>query len=306
MTLVYRTAGAWGPGVGRQLVSAEVDTNFWTHDQAITALEALPLGVGISTITQTAANQMTITLTNGATYVFTLPALQLNFRGEWAPATYYSPYDVVTVATSQSVYTVLLGHLSASTFNPNANDGAGHNFYSLLLQVPNSLPAGGTTGMVLAKNSPADYDTLWQASGLPTGGTAAQALFKNSATNYDVLWRAPGFADLSGSPTPAQLRAPTNSILTPDVTNTATLNPVLGNIFNLTPAANTTINAGSAPVDARVVIFIVASATSYVITFASLFKPAGTLTTGTAPGTWIVSFACDGSFFYELSRSGPF
>lgn len=304
MTLNYRTSGAWGSGLGRALVASEVDTNFWTHDQAITALEALPLGVSISSITQTSPNQITITLTDGRTYVFTLPAVTLKWRGEWAPSTYYNANDIISVASLQSVYVVLAGHTSAATFSPGANNGAGQMYYQLLLAVPNVLPTGGAQGAILAKTTATDYDVGWQVI-VPRGGATATALFKNSATDFDTLWRSVNFSDMAGSLAPSQLRLPLNVVLTP-AAGIATLDPGAANIFNITPTANTIINATSAPVDARVVVFIVAStAASYNISFGTPFRPNGVLATGTAAGTWNVCFAGDGNFLYELSRLGP-
>lgn len=68
------------------------------------------------------------------------------------------------------------------------------NANSLKTYAPTSrlLPAGGTTGQVLAKSSATDYATGWVdaggggGSGLPTGGTTGQALRKVSATDFDA------------------------------------------------------------------------------------------------------------------------
>jgi hypothetical protein len=304
MTVVYRNTGPWGAGLGRVLTSMEGDTNFWTHDQAITALQALPLGVGISTITQTAPNQFTIALTDGRNYVMTIPELAFTWRGVWAPFTYYSPHDLFSVPTTNSIYQVLWGHSSAATFDPNANDGVGHSYYALWLQVPNPLPTGGATGNVLAKNSTTDYDTLW-LPGLPVGGAVGSALFKNTLTNYDTLWRPVNFIDVAGTLTPTQQRAGINTIPTPTA-GAVLLNPALGNVFSLTPASNVVINAAAAPVDARAVVIISTAASSYNISFATLFLSAGVLATGTVAGKrFAVSFVGDGNNFTELSRSGP-
>src|SRR5215472_11089806 len=109
----YVTSGAWGTGVNRPLHAAEVDGNFWNHEQRIETVEALEPGTGISSITQTSSNQIAITLTNGAVYYFTLPPLELTFRGEWAPNTYYNVNDVVTVTPLMTVYVVEVAHLSS-------------------------------------------------------------------------------------------------------------------------------------------------------------------------------------------------
>jgi hypothetical protein len=62
---------------------------------------------------------------------------------------------------------VLFNHTSALTFDPNANDGLGHNFYGLLLQNPAlTVPTGGATGTFLRKTSITDYATAWQTAKL--------------------------------------------------------------------------------------------------------------------------------------------
>jgi hypothetical protein len=52
------------------------------------------------------------------------------------------------------------------------------------------VPTGGITGYVLAKASPADYDTEWvvQTGGVPAGGITGYALVKASNTDYDTEW----------------------------------------------------------------------------------------------------------------------
>jgi len=72
--------------------------------------------------------------------------------------------------------------------------------------VVNSIPTGGTTGQVLAKNTSTNFDAGWNSSGMPTGGTSNQILAKNSSTNYDATWVTPsalpsGFITGPGSAT---------------------------------------------------------------------------------------------------------
>lgn len=74
MVLVYRTAGAWGAGKGANLVPAEIDSNFWDHEQRIDTLETTPPEPNqISNITQT-GNTITVHLQDGTSYgPFELP-----------------------------------------------------------------------------------------------------------------------------------------------------------------------------------------------------------------------------------------
>jgi hypothetical protein len=58
---------------------------------------------------------------------------------------------------------VLFNHVSASPFDPYANDGDGHFYYGLLLTNPaNTIPAGGVAGQYIYKLSDADYDMAWR------------------------------------------------------------------------------------------------------------------------------------------------
>lgn len=54
------------------------------------------------------------------------------------------------------------------------------------------LPAGGTTGQVLAKSSDADYAIVWEDApqSLPAGGTLGQVLTKTGSADYAAAWRA--------------------------------------------------------------------------------------------------------------------
>lgn len=52
----------------------------------------------------------------------------------------------------------------------------------------NPLPAGGTAGQILEKNTSTNYDASWFNNPVPTGGTIGQALTKNSSTNFDASW----------------------------------------------------------------------------------------------------------------------
>jgi hypothetical protein len=220
--IVYRTAGPWGAGQGSRLSANQVDFNFYNHDQAISALTAsIPAGIAYFYVN---GNQLFVVLTDHTVLgPYILPTAAWNFRGAWLPNTSYSVNDVVTFGGS--AYLVIFAHTSAATFDPNANDGHGHNLYGLLVQANDVLPTGGGSGTVLTKRSAADFDTLWMpppqgmpgrkgidgrrapiipgqqgspgptgntGPGVPTGGVAGQVLFKNSGTNFDTNWAYPG------------------------------------------------------------------------------------------------------------------
>jgi hypothetical protein len=309
MAINYVTSGAWGSGVNRPLQAAEVDGNFWNHDQRIANVELLEPGVGIESIVQTTPSQIAITLTNDAVYYFTLPPLELTFRGEWATNVFYAVNDVVSVTPMMTVYVVEVAHLSSSTgFSPGASDGAGNLLYGPLFTVPSNLPTGGTTDQVLAKVSGVDFNTAWQSSGIPRGGAAGLVLAKNSGADFDTLWQALTFAMITGSLAVNQLRFPVVTAISDGGTGTASLSPALGNQFTMAPANAVTLNAASAPADARVTLVITStSATSFNVTFGTNFVTAGPIATSTTPGQRsVITFVGDGTNLIETSRVGPF
>jgi hypothetical protein len=309
MAINYVTSGGWGAGVGRPLHADEVDGNFWNHEQRIGNVETLQPGVGISSITQTTANQIAITLTNGAVYYFTLPPLDLNYRGEWAVNTYYYVNDLVQVTSLMTVYAVDVAHLSSSTgFSPAATDSTGKLLYGILFTVPSNLPAGGATDQVLAKLSSANFNTAWQSSGVPRGGAAGLVLAKNTGADFDTLWQALTFAMITGSLTLSQLRFPAVTAIDDGGTGTASLAPSLGNQFTMAPANGVTVNAASAPAGAVITLVITStSATSFNVTFGTGFVTAGPIVTSSTVGQRnVIGFAGDGSNLIETSRAGPF
>ena len=57
---------------------------------------------------------------------------------------------------------MVFDHISAATFDPGANDGAGNDYYQLMIQTPgSSLPSGGAVGQLVQKASTADYSVMW-------------------------------------------------------------------------------------------------------------------------------------------------
>jgi len=177
-------------GVNRLLTSFEVDFNFYQHDQRISTLETnAHTTVSIDNITLH-GDELMFTMTDSTTRgPFTIPIATFRDRGAWAPSTPYSVNDVFTA--NGNLYLVIFAHTSSSgSFDPNANDGAGDNYYALLLSAPGSaLPAGGATSQVLSKVDGTDYSVTWSYK-LPTGGSTGQYLRKNSGTNQDAAWHA--------------------------------------------------------------------------------------------------------------------
>jgi hypothetical protein len=118
MDITFRTLGPWGAGKGANLLPSEVDSNFYSIAQAVTALEndpTLPNGIANITVSGT---QMTFTLTNGDVVgPFTLPVLTFRWRDAWEPSTSYAVLDVFTVPDT-GIFCVVIAHTSGTTFDP--------------------------------------------------------------------------------------------------------------------------------------------------------------------------------------------
>jgi hypothetical protein len=187
--ILYRTAGAWGPGTGANLSAVQVDGNFYDLATRVRDIELHPAAPTQITAFNAIGNQLYIHMSDGTVQgPLTLPVVRWRSRGQWQPSTVYSVDDVI-VAPDSSTYLVMVTHTSGTTFAAGANDGQGHTFYSLLLQVPSlNIPAGGANGAVLTKNSPNSYDLVWRMPGVPDGGVAGQVLQKYSNQNQDAGW----------------------------------------------------------------------------------------------------------------------
>jgi hypothetical protein len=181
MGYTYRTSGPWGPGTGIDLTPTQIDNNFWQAVQDIAAKAVQ--GVGITNFV-VAGNQMTVVLSDHTLLgPYLMPMMTLQFQGEWHPLTQYRAGDIITA--NGSTYMVRINHTSAATFDPNATDGMGNEFYGLLLQNPAAtIPAGGPTGRFLRKASSADYSLAWQTASLAAD---LSDCLVTSPTNSQVL-----------------------------------------------------------------------------------------------------------------------
>lgn len=202
----YRTddVNKWGAGKGSDLTPTEVDTNFYDAIQRIITLEARPIASGGIDYFEISGDQLYVHLIDDTTILgpYTLPKATFRSRGDWSALTAYAALDTFT--QNGGLYLVNLPHTSAATFDAGANDGLGHDYYTLMIQTPgNVLPTGGATGQVLTKSAATDYSVTWGWK-TPTGGTARQMIVKQSATQDDAAWETPqaddiGFTPVSGS-----------------------------------------------------------------------------------------------------------
>lgn len=152
MTIVYRTAGAWGAGKGSNLTPAEVDGNFYDHEGRVAALEATPpTPNNIANITAS-GSQLTITMDDASTFgPFTMPTSRWIWTGDFADATAYSINDVFSDPDTGSLYIVLIGHTSATPFDPDLLSG-GDPVYELVIDAA-GLGGGGIAGVVVTTSA---------------------------------------------------------------------------------------------------------------------------------------------------------
>lgn len=125
MAIKYRTAGAWGAGIGRNLTPAEVDQNFQEHDERIEDLEENPQeAISVTNITQV-GKQITFWLADGTHFgPFTLPTAMFRWRGEFAASTSYEEFDLVTY-NNTGVFISLQNQISGSAIDTDEENSDG-------------------------------------------------------------------------------------------------------------------------------------------------------------------------------------
>ena len=130
MTSVFRTAGAWGAGLGRPLTWVEQDNNTYDKETRITAIEVAGVAVGIDHIV-VSGGQMFIYMTDASVQgPFDLPTATWSFTGEWQPSHVYHALDVVTFRGG--TYLVNFDHTSATDFDPNETVTGSQEIYTLM------------------------------------------------------------------------------------------------------------------------------------------------------------------------------
>lgn len=204
----FRNAGAWGPGKGAALTSAEIDGNFWSVIQRLDAIESGSLDINSIENITVSGSTFSIHTTKGDTFgPFALPVALMRPRGEWATGVAYSKLDLVTV-TGAGLYLINAAHVAEATFN-DALVISGTVVYTLVLppgatgaQGPQGIqgPAGadgaqgpqGIQGPAGANGTDgADGATGATGPGVAAGGTAGQILSKIDGTDYNTQWVDP-------------------------------------------------------------------------------------------------------------------
>lgn len=126
-SITYKTPGAWGPGVGRKLTSAEIDANFYALFSAIVALISSPTAPDNISLFHTQGTNLYVTLESGTEMgPIPLPVLRPNFTGEFIPGGHdYADLDAFSVQGS-GIYVTLSPFSSGNSFDPNILDGDGN------------------------------------------------------------------------------------------------------------------------------------------------------------------------------------
>lgn len=88
-------------------------------------------------------------------------------------------------------------------------------------------------------------------------------------------------------------------------TGAVILNPMLGNVFTITPTANVQPTVSNFTKKGIFTVVVLTSGTnSYTIDFQTGFTTTATLATGTASGRYfVITFVCDGVGFREVART---
>lgn len=140
----YRTAGPWGPGKGANLSPSEVDGNFYDLDTRLSNVETNPPQPNNLASITPVGTSLNFNLQDGTVIgPVPVPILQYRWRGDWQPNTAYSLLDVFRVATV-GLYSVLIAHTSAATFDEAATDGSGNPLYFKMFGF------SGASGVLLA------------------------------------------------------------------------------------------------------------------------------------------------------------
>jgi hypothetical protein len=135
---------------GSNLTADEVDENFRDLDGRVTAVESSPPAPNNIDEITVSGSQMTVIMEDASTHgPFTLPTARWRWREEFADATVYAVEDFFSDPDTGSIYRVLIGHTSATPFDPDLLSG-GDPVYELILDASN---LGGGLGNFVTKTA---------------------------------------------------------------------------------------------------------------------------------------------------------
>lgn len=213
IAISYRGDGAWGNGLGMDLTAAQVDTNFYNLVTAVEALQSGSTGANNITSITSGATSLTFNFQDGSSIgPLPLPVLQFKWRGNWQPNTIYNILDTFEDPTI-GLFTVLLSHVSAASFDPNAtltldttaNLTSGQTAVTGIVDSAGSLASGtiyGITGSGIPGSTTLTYagggnGTLSNAA--TAGGTAVAAVITDTSLMLynELLPASPGATTLS-------------------------------------------------------------------------------------------------------------
>src|SRR5215475_13284067 len=190
MTIYYVTTGAWGSGTGSPLAAAQVDGNFWDHEQRIVSLNTdLAEGKRIDFVTYTNTS-MTFHFTDTTTQTIPLPVLTMQYVGTWMPTTAYARGDLFT--ESNGFYQVLENHTSAPVFNANATDGSTANNPLYALWMPMLTTLDSLTDVTISGVADGDVLTWAGTNGWINQPSAALSLGLDGLTDVTLTALAAG------------------------------------------------------------------------------------------------------------------
>lgn len=182
VSLIFRNAGAWGPGKGSRLTSLEVDDNFFSLKQAVEDLQlnpTLPLEITDVTISGRTVTFHLSDLTT--TFSVDMPLAQFRFRGDWLPATDYLSSDFFS--HSDGLYIVLQDHTSNPTFSSTDGNVNGP-YYRLVIKAPSEVFEIPVYVRDLAlQGSPLFERVIVQPVVLPANLPGSFAILRNAPTN---------------------------------------------------------------------------------------------------------------------------
>ena len=186
LALKYRTAGAWGAGLGRNLTKEELDQNFNDVQEQVNDLlqnTAQPLEIDVITVV---GNKMTITLSDGITEFgpFTLPTAVFKWTGDFQPNHDYALWELFKA--NSGMYLVLQPHTSDATFlagKTNANGPVYQLLFPLVTDYVFGLFFPGQPGTGISADAPIFGHVAVRAFSLPQALVGSQAALLAAATD---------------------------------------------------------------------------------------------------------------------------